>query len=104
MAYSLRIAWWGRLVVFATAIPLTIAGNAFRVFGSGVAASFFGMEATRGAIHETFGLVVFVVTLSLFYAVQKVAQSIWSHGTSQPSSSSASPASTPPNSGMAPRP
>jgi exosortase len=103
MAHSLPVAWWGRLLVFATAVPLTIAGNAFRVFGSGVAASLFGMEATRGAIHEMFGLVVFFVTLSLFYAVKKVAQSIWLHGTSQPSSSSASPVFTPPNSGTAPR-
>jgi exosortase len=104
MAYSLPVAWWGRLLVFATAIPLTVAGNAFRVLGSGVAAAFFGMEAIRGTIHEMFGLVVFIVTLSLFYAVKKVAQSIWLHGTSQPSSSSASPAFTPPSSGTGPRP
>ena len=104
MAYSLHVAWWGRLAVFATAIPLTIAGNAFRVFGSGMAASLFGMEATHGTIHEMFGLLVFVFTLSLFYAVKKVAQSLWLHGTSQPSSSSASPAFTPPSSDTVFRP
>ncbi len=95
MAYSLHVVWWGRILVFAAAIPLTIAGNTFRVWGSGVAASIFGMEATRGTLHELFGLVVFVVTLALFYAAKKVVQSIWSHGASQPLSSSESPESTP---------
>jgi exosortase len=104
MAHSVRVAWWGRFLVFAMAIPLTIAGNAFRVWGSGVAAWLFGMEATRGTVHEMFGLVVFIVTLGLFYAVKKVALSIWSHGTSQPSSSSPSPESTPPSSDVVFRP
>ena len=102
MAYSSRVAWWGRILILALAIPLTIAGNAFRVWGSGLGAWLFGMDVTRGTLHEMFGLLVFVVTLAVFYLLRKVAQSIWLHGTSLPSSSSASRESMPPSSGMAP--
>jgi exosortase len=95
MAYSLPIAWWGRLLVFATAIPLTIAGNAFRVWGSGLGAWLVGPEATRGTAHEMFGLLVFVITLSLFYLIKKVVQRVWLHGTSRSLFSPSLPDSTP---------
>lgn len=104
MAYSVHIAWWGRLLVFATAIPLTIAGNAFRVWGSGVGAWVFGQQATHGTPHELFGLFVFVFTLGIFYLLKKAAQSIWSPDTSRSLSSLQQPGSMPASSGEVPRP
>jgi len=95
VAYSTALPLWGRLMVFLVTIPLSVAGNAVRVLGSGLGACIIGPEATKGTVHEMFGLLVFSISLGIFILFKKAAGKLWSSDTSPPSSSSASPVSMP---------
>lgn len=99
VAYLAPILWMGRLILFLSALPLSVAGNAVRVWGSGMGAFLIGPEATKGTIHELFGILVFVVSLAVFFLFKKVAGSLWSPAPSSQSSSSGSRDSTPEISG-----
>ena len=77
LARSLPLAWWGRVIVFLLTIPLSVAGNALRVWGSGVAAHVGGPHLAEGTVHELFGLVIFAVALGILALVGKGARKIW---------------------------
>ncbi|MBM3317276.1 MAG: exosortase/archaeosortase family protein [Candidatus Eisenbacteria bacterium] len=98
VAHYTPLPLWGRLAIFLSTIPLSVAGNAVRVWGSGMGACMVGPEATTGTLHELFGLLVFVVSLVLFLIIKKVAGKLWSSDTSSPSSSSEPPPSMGPGS------
>lgn len=85
LAHAMPIPIWSRILVFLLTIPLSVAGNAVRVWGSGLGAYLIGPETTKGTVHELFGLITFTVALVLFVLVRKGARSLWS---SAPSSSS----------------
>jgi exosortase len=85
VAHSMSIPFWGRLLVFSFTIPLSVAGNSFRVFGSGIGTWLIGPQVTKGAIHELFGVLVFVTSLGVFILIKKAARSVWSSGISSPS-------------------
>lgn len=76
---------WARILLFLLAIPISVAGNAARVLGSGLAAYLIGPEAATGTAHDMFGIVVFIVTLGLFMILKAVVKRIWSSDTSSPS-------------------
>jgi len=97
VAHATPIPLPARLLVFFSAIPLSVAGNALRVWGSGLGAYLVGPQATRGAIHELFGIIVFVVSLALFFGFRHMARKQWSSATSRPSLSSPPPGSIPPS-------
>ncbi len=96
MAYTTAVPWWARSALFLSAIPISVAGNAVRVWGSGIAAWLIGIEATEGLAHELFGLFVFFLSLALFAVIKKVVKKPWSSARSSSSSSSPSPGFTPP--------
>ncbi len=77
LARSLPLPWWGRGAVFLLTIPLSIAGNAVRVWGSGVAAYLGGPRTAEGAPHEIMGLVVFAVGLGVLALVAKGVKRLW---------------------------
>jgi exosortase len=77
LAHSMRIPVWGRCLVFLLTIPLSVAANAVRVWGSGLGAYLIGPRAAEGLVHELFGLVVFATALGLFVLLGKGAQRLW---------------------------
>lgn len=95
VAQSTSVPFWGRLLIFLATIPLSVIGNAVRVWASGVGTCMVGPEVTRGTVHELFGLLVFAVSLGVFLLFKKVIGRAWSHAGSSPSPSSDSPESTP---------
>lgn len=52
---------WKRVLLFLSAIPIAIAGNAFRVSGTGLLAHFYGLEAAQGFYHSLAGYLMFGV-------------------------------------------
>ena len=95
VAQSMSIPFWGRLLVFSLTIPLSVAGNSFRVFSSGIGAWVVGPQVTKGTVHQLFGVLVFGVSLGIFILIKKAAKRLWSSGTSSPPSSSAFPGPMP---------
>jgi len=69
---------WARGLVFLSTIPLSIAANALRVWGSSMGAYLIGPKATEGTVHELFGLIVFAAALGIFLLLRKGARGLWS--------------------------
>jgi len=80
LARTLPLPWWGRVAVFLLTIPLSVVGNAIRVWGSGVAAYLGGPRSAEGAPHEIMGLVVFALALGVLYLIGKGARRLWPSG------------------------
>jgi exosortase len=89
------IPLWGRIAVLLTTIPVAIAGNAIRVWISGVGTHTGRLWAVHGTMHEVFGLLTFLLMLGLFLLFRKVARLLWSPGTFSRSASSAPLGRTP---------
>ncbi len=77
MAHSMPIPFWGKLLVFLSTIPLSIAANAVRVWGSGISAHLAGPKAVEGTVHELFGLFIFAGAILVFLMVRKGARAVW---------------------------
>lgn len=77
MAHSMAIPFWGKMLVFLSTIPLSIAANAVRVWGSGISAHLAGPQAVEGTAHELFGLVVFGIATLVFLLVRKGVRVLW---------------------------
>lgn len=60
---------WARLVLFASAVPLAVAGNIARVLSIALVARFAGQERAMGFYHEYSGYVVFAVAVVLLMAL-----------------------------------
>jgi exosortase len=98
VAHSMSIPSWGRILIFSLTIPLSVAGNSFRVFSSGIGTWMVGPQVTKGAIHELFGILVFAASVGVLILIKKAVGSSWPSGMSLPSSFSASPVPSPPSS------
>jgi exosortase len=77
LAQSLPVPVWGRVIVFLVTIPVSVAANAFRVWGSGLGAYLVGPQVTQGFVHEFFGFVVFAAALSIYLLLRKGARGLW---------------------------
>jgi len=74
-----------RVLVFALAIPLSVAGNAVRVWATGVGAYLIGPEVAEGTVHDAFGLITIFGALAIFWLVRTGVKQLWLSGS--PSSS-----------------
>jgi exosortase len=60
----------GRRVILAlSAIPIAVAANAARIFGTGLCVQYWDPDKALGFFHEFSGWLIFVVSLSLLYVV-----------------------------------
>lgn len=64
VAYFIPFRWWVRSLFIATAIPIAIVANAFRVGGTGVLAHRYGQAAAEGFFHTFSGWLVFVFAMA----------------------------------------
>ncbi len=77
VAYFTPMPFYARVLVCLATMPLSVAGNAFRVWATSLLAYFFGPSVTKGTVHELFGLFVFAVGLIVFLLVCKGAKRLW---------------------------
>jgi exosortase len=64
------------VLLLATAIPIAVIGNGFRVAATGFLATWFGEVAVRGLFHDLTGFVSFLVMCACLISVQIVAARI----------------------------
>ena len=64
-AYFFRKSWIERIVIVASAIPIAIFVNAFRVALTGILTHRFGEAAAEGVIHQTEGFFTFGLAFAL---------------------------------------
>jgi exosortase/archaeosortase family protein len=76
---------WARGAIFLATVPVSVLGNAVRVFMTALGVHLVGPGVARGLAHELFGLIVFGGSLALFLFLRKGVRALWR---SEPSSSS----------------
>ena len=78
--YLLESRKWVRVVLACAAIPIAVAANSFRVFGTGLLVQFGYGDAAEGVPHALAGVLIFVVALIMLFAVHRVICLIWKSG------------------------
>ena len=84
VAYSTPAPGWARALIFLFTIPLSVAGNAVRVFGTGIAVHLFGPSMAEGTVHEMFGMIVIAFSLGVFLIIKSIARRLWLSASSSP--------------------
>ncbi|HEC06522.1 MAG TPA: VPLPA-CTERM-specific exosortase XrtD [Thiolapillus brandeum] len=68
MAYIYEAAFWKKMLVFLSTIPITVLMNSFRIGVIGVLVEFWGQAMAEGFLHDFEGWVVFMACLGVLLA------------------------------------
>jgi exosortase len=71
---------WVRLVLVCSAVPIAVAANSFRIFGTGLLVQYWDPEKAEGFFHAFSGWLIFVVSLIMLFAAHRVINWIWKSG------------------------
>ena len=71
LAYFTQRTWRARFILAASAIPIAVVANAFRVTLTGVLAQVFGIAAAMGFYHLLSGWAIFVLAFVLLAGVSR---------------------------------
>ena len=67
--YLLESRVWLRVVLALASIPIAVAANGFRIFGTGLLVQYWDPDKAEGFFHEFSGWLIFVVSLLLLFGV-----------------------------------
>jgi exosortase D (VPLPA-CTERM-specific) len=68
---------WVRVMLACSAVPIAIAANVFRIFGTGLLGELWDPDKAQGFFHEFQGWLVFVISLTLLFTVHRLINLIW---------------------------
>jgi exosortase len=72
--YFLEKQSWRRVVLALASLPIAVAANVVRIFGTGLCVQYWDPEKAMGFFHEFSGWLMFLVSLSLLYFVHRGMQ------------------------------
>jgi exosortase len=75
--YLMETRIWVRVLLACSAIPIAVAANSFRIFGTGLLVQYWDPDKAEGFFHTFSGWLIFVVALMLLFAVHRVIALIW---------------------------
>jgi len=78
--YLLESRKWARVVLVCAAVPIAVAANSFRVFGTGLLVQHGYENEAEGFYHTVSGLVIFAVALVMLFALHRLISLIWKSG------------------------
>jgi exosortase D (VPLPA-CTERM-specific) len=78
--YLLESRKWVRVVLACAAVPIAVAANSFRVFGTGLLVQFGYGDEAEGVPHALAGLLIFAVALIMLFAMHRLICLIWKSG------------------------
>ena len=64
-AYFFSVAYWKRVIIVVSSIPITIFMNSFRIGVIGVLVEYWGIEQAEGFLHDFEGWVVFMFSIGV---------------------------------------
>lgn len=67
LAYLFKVDLWKRVVIFLSAIPITIVMNSFRIGMIGVLVEYQGIEMAQGFLHDFEGWIIFLACFSILF-------------------------------------
>jgi exosortase D (VPLPA-CTERM-specific) len=65
LAYFYKSAWWKRLLLVISAIPISVVFNGFRIASIGMLCQFWGPVSVKGFSHDFLGLMVFMFCVGI---------------------------------------
>ncbi len=75
--YLMETRVWVRVALAVSAVPIAVAANSFRVFGTGMLVQYWDPDKAEGFFHTFEGWLVFVVALIMLFAVHRIITFIW---------------------------
>ncbi len=82
--YLMETRMWVRVVLALLAVPIAVAANGFRIFGTGLLVQYWDPDKAEGFFHTFSGWLIFVVALIMLFAVHRVISLIWKSGPAAP--------------------
>jgi exosortase len=78
--YLMETRIWVRVVLVLSAVPIAVAANSFRIFGTGLIVQYWDPAKAEGFYHAFGGWVIFVVALIMLFAVHRIITLLWKNG------------------------
>ena len=75
---------WVRVVLALSAVPIAVAANGFRIFGTGLLVQYWDPDKAEGFYHALGGWLIFVVALIMLFVVHRLISLIWKVGPAAP--------------------
>jgi len=69
-----------RVILACSAVPIAVAANVFRIFGTALVTQYGDPALAEGFYHALGGWAIFVVALIMLFAVHRVITLIWKDG------------------------
>ena len=79
VAYVYRAPFWKRVLLFLSAVPITVLMNSFRIGLIGVTVEYWGEDMAEGILHDFEGWVVFMASLVVLLLFMWVLNRIGRH-------------------------
>ncbi len=78
--YFLESSTLRRTILAFSAIPIAVAANAARIFGTGLCVQYWDPDKALGFFHEFSGWLMFLVSLTCLYFVHRLTRLVWKKG------------------------
>jgi len=82
--YLMETRMWVRVLLVCSAVPIAVAANSFRIFGTGLLVQHGYADEAEGFYHALGGVLIFAVALIMLFAVHRVISLIWKSGPAAP--------------------
>lgn len=75
--YLMETRIWMRVLLALSAVPIAVAANSFRIFGTGLLVQYWDPDKAEGFFHTFSGWLIFVVALIMLFALHRLMSSIF---------------------------
>jgi exosortase len=75
--YLMEKRVWVRVVLVCLAVPIAVAANSFRIFGTGLLVQYWDPDKAEGFFHTFSGWLIFVVALIMLFGVHRLISRIF---------------------------
>jgi exosortase len=75
--YLMETRKWVRVLLACLAVPIAVAANSFRIFGTGLLVQYWDPDKAEGFFHAFSGWLIFVVALIMLYAAHGLISLLW---------------------------
>ena len=75
---------WVRCLLALASLPIAIAANSVRIVGTGLLVQYGYADAAEGYFHASWGIITFVISLLMLYALHALIRALWREKASSP--------------------
>jgi exosortase len=75
--YLMEKRLWVRWLLALASVPIAVAANSVRIIGTGLLVQYWDPDKAEGYFHASWGLIIFVISLVMLYALHGAIGLIW---------------------------